>query len=657
MVKFNFRNKFLSILAAMTILVGATPVMADNGTGISITTTKTNWDSGYAFTNADGGGFLVMQMTEEQIRGESKPWVAYSIYVEKAGKYTIEFKSSPLTDGRYTSPATFSVNAVAAETALKSSIDVNTKIYTSVVNLNEGENELRFTIVGSRPNTGTDGLFHLYYVNCEEYRFSGIRYEGESGAATVSVGWQKESAFRHNQTNNIDAIRAGNEYWEQSFNAPAGKYKLTWRTTDIAGTQYVSPAKLTVNGEEVIAKTKTSDGDPWFIQSNEVYLTEGINKVRFTITNTKNFGAGPQALLYIDYIELEQLEGEDAESEIYYDALKFEGEDATGSVERISGEDADGFSGEAWNRVRGTATTTFTTPADDFDLYITVGADIDVAQHENGKYLGTAAISIDGGEFIPLSGTNMTKIAGLTGTAGGCANTAKWQYKPVVTLEEGQHSFAIKYVGVGSNGNAGNTFIYYDCFELIPRNGIIEKAVIKAPQSKVICGTQMPATSGLYYTTGYMVEEAKILSANYTSSNPLVASVDSDGVITAINPGVAEILVTYNDTYTDSLEIIVCDESGIIPISSSYDEETGVATIKLTRIMDATGNATVIFGAYDEVDGVMTSFQDKQAETDVNPERGRVKTVSKTVIGNNICAFIWDNVGGLKPFADVIELK
>ena len=42
------------------------------------------------------------------------------------------------------------------------------------------------------------------------------------------------------------------------------------------------------DGKEIIAKEKKSDGDPWFIQSNEVYLVEGINKVRFTITDTNS---------------------------------------------------------------------------------------------------------------------------------------------------------------------------------------------------------------------------------------------------------------------------------------------------------------------------------------------------------------------------------
>ena len=657
MGKLNFRNKFLSVFAAVTMLVGAMPVIADDAEKISITATKTNWDAGYAFTNADGGGYLVMQMTQDQINNENKPWVSYSIYVEEAGKYTIEFKSSPLSGGQYTSPATFSVNETVAETELKSSIDVNTKIYTAVLNLDEGENELRFTIEGARPNTGTDGLFHLFYINCEKYKFSGVRYEGEDTTAILSAGWQNEATFRHNQTNNIDAIKAGNEYWEQSVNAPAGKYKFTWRTTDIAGTKYVSPVKLTVNGEEIIAKEKKSDGDPWFIQSNEVYLVEGINKVRFTITDTKNFGAGVQALIYIDYIELEMLEAEAVEEKEYYGALKFEGEAATGSVEVISGSEADGFSANAWNRVRGTATTTFTSPADDFELYITVGADIDASQHVNGKYLGTAAISIDGGEFIPLSGENMTKIADLNGTAGACSNTAKWQYKPGITLNEGQHTFEIKYVDIGSNGNAGNTFIYYDCFELIPLNGVIGEALMQLSSNKIVCGEQLQAKTGLYYTTGYMVEDEKIESVEYASSNPRVATVDEDGVITTLNPGVAEISVTYNNEYTDVLEIMVYDQSGIIPVSSSYDAESGVAQIKLTRINDSTENATVIIGGYNKENGINTSFIDSKLITDINPERGRVKTISEEISGDWICAFIWDSINGLRPLSDVIELK
>ena len=85
-------NKFLSVFAAVTMLVGAKPVIADDAEKFSITATKTNWDAGYAFTNADGGGYLVMQMTQDQINNENKPWVSYSIYVEEAGKYTIEFK-------------------------------------------------------------------------------------------------------------------------------------------------------------------------------------------------------------------------------------------------------------------------------------------------------------------------------------------------------------------------------------------------------------------------------------------------------------------------------------------------------------------------------------------------------------------------------------
>ena len=131
----------------------------------------------------------------------------------------------------------------------------------------------------------------------------------------------------------------------------------------------------------------------------------------------------------------------------------------------------------------------------------------------------------------------MTKIACLSGSASFCVNTAKWQYKPGLTLSEGTHTFEIKYVSVGSNGNEGNTFIFYDCFELIPKNGVIGEAILNVPQKKTIVGSQMQSNANLYYTTGYLVEDGKILGVKYTSSNPLVASVDLDGIITAINPG------------------------------------------------------------------------------------------------------------------------
>ena len=145
MKKRNFKNKLISILVVAVMLIGILPVMAGAAQTISVVANGTNYDGGYNFTPS-GTDKLTMQMFADAFERETKPWVSYSVYTEEAGVYEIEFKTSPLADGKYTSPATFSVNGTAVGAGLKQSIDVNTKIYTAVLNLDEGENELRFTI-------------------------------------------------------------------------------------------------------------------------------------------------------------------------------------------------------------------------------------------------------------------------------------------------------------------------------------------------------------------------------------------------------------------------------------------------------------------------------------------------------------------------------
>ena len=650
MEKRNFKNKLISILAAAVMLISTLPVMANAAQTISVVANGTNYDAGYNFTPS-GTDKLTMQMFTDAFERETKPWVSYSVYTEEAGMYEIEFKTSPLADGKYTSPATFSVNGTAVEAGLKQSIDVNTKVYTTYANLKAGKNTLRFDVTGKKPNagaTGEQGLFWVFYINCDKYNIEPMRFEGEGsnadGRAFTSTFYDG-SGFKYSQTDSVADINAGNRWWKYSFNAPAGKYKFTWRSTDIAGTKYVSPVKLTVNGKEVTAQTKKSDGDPWFIQTNEVYLEGGLNEVKFMITATKNFGAGDKALLYIDYVEFEYID-----SGKYYGALKFEGEDATGSKEVISNQD--GYSANAWNRVRGTATTEFTAPAGDFDLYITVGADVDASQHTNGKYLGKAAISIDGGEFIDLDGTNTTKVAGLSGTGASISNAAKWKYNPGLTLANGKHTFAIKYNGVGSNGNTGNAFIHYDCFELVPKNGVIGEATITVPDSKLLCGTQTQAESKLYYTNGSPVGEAQNPGAKFTSSNPEVATVDADGLITAVKPGIATITAEYTASSSASTNVIVYDESGIVPVSTKYDAESGLATIELTSVTDESNAPTVMFGAYGNDD----SFESVVIEENVNIERGKVTTLKKNISGDNVKAFVWESVNGMKPVIPAVEV-
>ena len=112
---------------------------------------------------------------------------------------------------------------------------------------------------------------------------------------------------------------------------------------------------------------------------------------------------------------------------------------------------------------------------------------------------------------------------------------------PGVNFAAGTHTFAIKYVAVGSNGNAGNVFIFYDCFEIVPKNAEIGEATLEVSSNKMACGSTMAAESELYYTTGYICNDELIESVSYESSNTNVATVDEDGAVYAAGIGTATI--------------------------------------------------------------------------------------------------------------------
>nr|MCR4718665.1 Ig-like domain-containing protein [Bacillota bacterium] len=387
----------------------------------------------------------------------------------------------------------------------------------------------------------------------------------------------------------------------------------------------------------------------------EIPLVEGSNTIKFTVTSKKNNGAGSNALFYLDYIQLERKDSAE------YKNSKFEGEDATGSGRVISGTDGDGFSGGAWRQNYGTATTTFDTAAGEYELYLTLGASIDTTQRPNGKYLGRAAISIDGGADIALDGTNMTIVKGLTGLSAQCTNSAMWKYNPVLTLTEGEHTLAVKYAGIGENGN-NNEYIIYDCFELVPQDAEIDGANISIVSSKIACGNTAQANAFLYYTNKHICPDSVIKSTVYSSSNTAIASVDENGLITALNPGIANISVTFTDnedqTYTASKQVFVYDESGIILVSSNYDETTHKATIKLTRVTDGTDTAVVVIGAFGKVGDKLTSFTSSpEIINSVNPEKGGVIKIEKTIEGDAIRGFVWNNLTEMKPATDSVVLK
>nr|MCR4718721.1 hypothetical protein [Bacillota bacterium] len=300
----NLKKQVIGFIAVLAMLINTIPMAVAEGDVAFSITNPFNYSEIYQTATA-GSTYLAMNMTESNV--DNHPFVEYSVYVEDAGDYNLEFKTSPIVGGAYTSPATVTVNNAVITPEQTQQIDVNTRIYQSGVSLVSGENKIRFAITGYRPNTGNTGLFHVYYLKGSKINYDLLKYEAEeTGSFVRNGGFANATGFIHNQTTDGSAIEAGNVWCSKTFSAPAGKYLLTWRSTLIAGTQYVSKVELTVNEQVVTAATATADGDPWYIQTAEIPLVEGSNTIKFTVTSKKNNGAGSNALFYLDYIQLER---------------------------------------------------------------------------------------------------------------------------------------------------------------------------------------------------------------------------------------------------------------------------------------------------------------------------------------------------------------
>lgn len=644
----KIKNRLISIIAAAVMLIGTLPAYAAVPS-VAISN-PLEFDEGFAFNPADGGGYLAMQMTQGAIEAERKPYVEYSVYVEDAGEYKIDFKSSPIVSPKYTSPATVTINNVELSgIAQVQSIDDITKVYSAITNLSAGENKIRFTVTGERANGGNSsmfGLFHLFYVNVTPNTTKTI-VDGN----TLVVEAEDYETASHTLTKREDnaANCYGQDYYYTgvltspvtlTYNVSAeneGFYDMTLYAS--SRENYLGRFEVLINGTKIGDMSENGGVFEKYIGtvcSNAPWMIRNFNTVKVKLNKGANsliirsYEGGPSNNNYGFALDCFKFA---SKTKLAFDDIG----GAVSGTQYYGGAAKQMFNAASYNQ-----TYTLDVPAGTYDMYVCAASSVWT------PYLGTLSFKLGAGEYVDFTTSNVTKGEAVSGIEG------HFKYNEPITLS-GNDTLEFSCTAVAASGS--NNYVLFDYFELVPRDVAINKASIDVATNKLACGATMQASGKLYYENGYECGRYAVESVSYASSNARVATVDENGLITAINPGVAEISVTYNGTYTASAKISVYDESGIVPVSTSYDNATGEAVVKLTRISDSTENAAVIIGAYNAENGVRTSFADVQLESDINPTRGRVKTVRKTITGDNVCVFVWDSLNGMKPITDAVELK
>ncbi|MBE1444883.1 S-layer homology domain-containing protein [Paenibacillus sp. OAS669] len=147
--------------------------------------------------------------------------------------------------------------------------------------------------------------------------------------------------------------------------------------------------------------------------------------------------------------------------------------------------------------------------------------------------------------------------------ASGITNT---QYKVIGLTPGSEHKFTVSAVSNGieskKSGEAGTTTATLRDLLVDPANAIL-----------VTGATQQTKASAVYFD-----ESVKDVTkqASYSSSNPAVATVDANGLITAKAPGTTTITVTF-DGYTTTQTIVVQDQAPAFNLTFSTSPETVVA--------------------------------------------------------------------------------
>lgn len=660
MITRTFKHKIVSIIAAAAMLTGTLPVFAAENATISFETkagylsdVAGGYDKMHGFTAA-GDSYLVMQMSNAQIEAEEKPYAEYALNVEKSGEYTLEFESSPIVNPPYTSPATVSLNGKAiTDIAEIKSTNENRKTYSAAVNLTAGENDIRFTITGGCGNDETTGLFHLHNIKLASLASGTIVQDGKLivDASSIISGTHKLTKYTSSNSGNSFAslfnadVHSTPVVYSDSISlkccvtAPAdGTYSMVVHGS--SQQEYWGGCKVVIGENEYTDNGFTAThvyvnetGHPRIRKPYEVELKKGTNifYVKSNLAGTLNGNYG----FSLDRIEFTPLS--------VGGSMKFD--DASG---KEKGEQY--YGGMAHQMFNGTSETfELNIPAGTYELY--VGACCSAFT----EYLGTLGLKVGGADFVELADTNVTdKEAYANSTIGG-----HFKYASDLVLT-GKETLEFKTTApsekLNESGAPMNSYTLFDYFELVPKNAVIGKAEMQMNDTALKCGETMQAQSSLYYDNGYKCTDRLINSVKYTSSDEKVVTVDADGVITAVNPGKATVTVTYNDEYSAAEEIMVYDESGIVPVGFEYDSANKTAKLKISTISDTSATAVVIFGAGSKVNGMDTSFANILPVT-VTPERGRFVTVEKQAEGDFIRAFIWNSTDGMRPVADSATLK
>lgn len=678
-------KKILSLVVALsmsgTILSGL-HALADDNVEILIEAEKYVWTENFpngginSDETASGGKYIEFNGTE---LGEGEyAAVYYNVFVPESGQYDIEISASDLNSD-YFSPWYLRVNGGEFFYAARESENASTcsKVKNYVVNmtLQAGKNEI---VLGVDKTRAVDNTYIMRadYIKLTKTADTdqGRLLEAENYlVANGSIDTQNQEK---DNTYTFASSASGGEYIVMNSNASAeyriyspynGRFNIEFVVNSFNLENLADQFTIAVNGAEYVIGQNGSAtvsqcpgqaqwGVAMYNMTNAagIQLNKGFNKI--VISNTSS-NAKP---LYLDFVKFVEMPAD----------ISVEAESS--SDKTSENRPSIVTSGGAYERM-GVADLYITNTVDikiagTYTLDMIIGAKIAAGDSD---YLGYANIIIDGGEEMRLTaddtgeGKNCTLVSTPYPDSSDESKFMKiYTFDEPLYLDEGIHTFTFKNVmntTLADESNEGYVNVFLDKFDLTLNTGIAE-AELTVPKNLLAPGESVASEFIAVSAEGVRIPDDAAERA-YHSSNPEIASVDPDGVITANNPGKAVINATVNvngediDISTEIRVVKLVSETPVVVQGVSKGED--YVKIDTFAAGDVSKNVWFIAAVFGVENGVQTSL--KHASLLDRSEFDLYNISSFTIpaaaeAGDEVMLFTWQ-ADTLVPVCEAIKVE
>lgn len=652
----------------------------------------------YADTNVPEAG--VSTMTDDALNGgaalkistaEAIPadgfYADYTATVAKEGMYTLEFSSSiqgyeTADEGsnekcKAASPFTVKINDGNAmafrdfsgyRRSEKTVGDMTLVTYAMDVHLNRGVNTVRFA-VDQGCVADSSCVFALDYLKLSHlmhYSADDFKVEGESFAKASVPYVANNSCVRDNNglSNNKGAYfntSAGVPSLDYDFYAEkegdyaifAGSIKFGqgWTSDLIITVNDADPIKIDDTTSEKVSDIKAADPDAAIyainaVKSTLVHLNKGYNRLNIKADENDKASSG-NYMLAVDYIRFVRAEAgvsNNIDFPIKVVNMKWKNEKMTNGwrsehyCEDVLAEGASASIEELF----------FVSEEGDYVL------EMDAAGYfaKNNTWGSPAGISFDNEKLVELElDKNVKYIAPIGADA---AIFAHMRYMPTVHLTAGWHTLRFESMGAGeAAGLNGKTRVYWQGFTL-EKAADVDTAALSFADPVITVGESTQAKITYLSAAGDEVTPEEN-AVSYTSSNTNVAEVDSDGKVTAFNPGKTVITACNDAVEIAGAELIVLPEgSTVFAQEVRRDNTKKEINVRVSSIgdMQADEEVSVIVASYATEEGLPTL-----KSVSVNKVSGLKNGINKDIpvqiedlqASDTVNLYIWRSMGELVP--------